>query len=143
MVPTVAIFGVKVTSPCGLTIRSPAPRSSAARRGRTKNVTSRPAWARRPPKYPPVAPAPTTSIRMTTPLNDGDRTRGSHLHQDIDDMLVGHASVKAWRGQGPAPATRTTARRAVARIKSGGVGFSTQRRAALHTLENRGNSLAA
>src|SRR5271163_1622579 len=64
MVPTAASFGVKVTSPCGLTICRPLSRSCAARRGRTRKVTSRPAWARRPPKYPPVAPAPTTKRRM-------------------------------------------------------------------------------
>ena len=32
--------------------------------GRTRKVTSRPAWASRAPKYPPVAPAPTIRMRM-------------------------------------------------------------------------------
>jgi hypothetical protein len=35
---------------------------SSARLARTRNVTSRFASARRPPKYPPTAPAPTTRI---------------------------------------------------------------------------------
>src|SRR5215470_4235355 len=54
----------KVTSPFGLLITRPAEASSPARRGRTRNVTSRPASSMRPPKYPPIAPAPTTSVRI-------------------------------------------------------------------------------
>src|SRR5882672_11186170 len=42
----------------------PASASSAARRGRTRNVTSRPACSILPPKYPPMAPAPTTRMRI-------------------------------------------------------------------------------
>src|SRR5271168_1745984 len=55
---------VSVTSPLGLLMTSPADASSAARRGRTRNVTSRPACSILPPKYPPIAPAPTTRMRM-------------------------------------------------------------------------------
>src|ERR1700691_990091 len=55
---------VSVTSPLGLLMTRPADASSAARRGRTRNVTSRPACSILPPKYPPIAPAPTTRIRM-------------------------------------------------------------------------------
>src|ERR1700720_4320891 len=53
-----------VTSPLGLLITRPASASSAARRGRTRKVTSRPAASILPPKYPPMAPAPTTRIRI-------------------------------------------------------------------------------
>src|SRR6185312_13049157 len=52
------------TLPDGLAIVSPASASRSARAGRTRNVTSRPASSSRPPKYPPVAPAPTTRKRM-------------------------------------------------------------------------------
>jgi hypothetical protein len=53
----------RVTSPKRLSIVKPVSASRAAQSGRTRNVTSRPASSRRPPKYPPVAPAPTTSMR--------------------------------------------------------------------------------
>src|SRR6202011_206870 len=53
-----------VTSPFGLLMTRPAPASSAARRGRTRKVTSWPACSIRPPKYPPMAPAPTTRTRI-------------------------------------------------------------------------------
>ena len=53
-----------VTSPFGLLITRPAVASSAARRGRTRKVTSRPACSILPPKYPPIAPAPTTRMRI-------------------------------------------------------------------------------
>src|SRR5262249_36239349 len=46
-------------SPAGLVRTSPFAASRAARPGRTRNVTSRPASSSRPPKYPPIAPAPT------------------------------------------------------------------------------------
>src|SRR6266700_885074 len=42
----------------------PAEASSWARRGRTRKVMSRPACSIRPPKYPPMAPAPTTRTRI-------------------------------------------------------------------------------
>src|ERR1019366_3211207 len=51
-------------SPRRLRISRPEAASSAARRGRTRKVTSCWAWSRRPPKYPPMAPAPTTRMRM-------------------------------------------------------------------------------
>src|ERR1700722_3907972 len=51
-------------SPLGLFTCSALARSCAARRSRTRKVTSRPAAARHAPKYPPTAPAPTTRIRM-------------------------------------------------------------------------------
>src|SRR5580704_11952830 len=54
----------KMTSPFGLLITRPAEASSAARRGRTRNVMSRPACSILPPKYPPMAPAPTTRTRI-------------------------------------------------------------------------------
>src|SRR5215467_10893954 len=54
----------RVTLPAGLAIVSPVAASRSARAGRTRNVTSRPASSSRPPKYPPVAPAPTTRKRM-------------------------------------------------------------------------------
>src|SRR6476620_9879183 len=53
-----------VTSPFGLLITRPAVASSEARRGRTRKVMSRPACSILPPKYPPMAPAPTTRIRI-------------------------------------------------------------------------------
>src|SRR6266851_2011441 len=53
-----------VTSPFGLLITRPASASSTARLGRTRKVTSRPACSILPPKYPPIAPAPTTRIRI-------------------------------------------------------------------------------
>src|SRR6266481_5419659 len=53
-----------VASPIGLLMTRPASASSAARRGRTRNVTSRPACSILPPKYPPMAPAPTTRMRI-------------------------------------------------------------------------------
>src|ERR1700738_4226351 len=53
-----------VTSPFGLLITRPALASSAARFGRTRKVTSLPASSILPPKYPPMAPAPTTRMRM-------------------------------------------------------------------------------
>jgi hypothetical protein len=53
-----------VTSPAGLLMTRPALASSDARLGRTRNVTSRPACSSLPPKYPPIAPAPTTRTRM-------------------------------------------------------------------------------
>ena len=56
--------GGRVTSPAGLVMASPVAASRSARAGRTRNVTSRPASSSRPPKYPPVAPAPTTRKRM-------------------------------------------------------------------------------
>ena len=94
---TVTSDGRRVTSPCGLRICSPFSRNCAARFGRTRNVTSRPASASRPPKYPPVAPTPTTRIRMDASLAGGDRNGacGGHLHYDINGMQAGHASVKA------------------------------------------------
>jgi hypothetical protein len=58
----------RVTSPAGLVIVSPVAASRSARAGLTRNVTSWPASSSRPPKYPPVAPAPTTRKRMTQPL---------------------------------------------------------------------------
>src|SRR5215469_12093435 len=64
MSPAVMSFGRTVTSPCGLTILRPSAASWAARRGRTRKVTSRPASAKRPPKYPPVEPAPITRRRI-------------------------------------------------------------------------------
>src|SRR5712671_2545257 len=47
----------------GLSMTSPRSLSAAARAGRTRNVTSALAAARRPPKYPPTAPAPRTRKR--------------------------------------------------------------------------------
>ena len=41
--------------------------NALARAQRTSNVTSCPANAIRPPKYPPTAPAPTTRIRIVIP----------------------------------------------------------------------------
>ena len=46
--------------PIGLSMTSPCSLSAAARAGRTRNVASAFASARRPPKYPPTAPAPST-----------------------------------------------------------------------------------
>src|SRR5258708_24770718 len=63
-VSAVTTCGANVASPCGLTICKPPSRSFAARPGLTRNVTSCPARASRPPKYPPVEPAPTTSKRI-------------------------------------------------------------------------------
>lgn len=40
----------------------------SARAGRTRNVASQPPSSIRPPKYPPVAPAPTTRNRMVQSL---------------------------------------------------------------------------
>src|SRR6266403_1545630 len=51
-----------VTSPLGLLMTRPASASSLARLGRTRKVTSRPASSSLPPKYPPIAPAPTTRM---------------------------------------------------------------------------------
>src|SRR4051812_33153250 len=63
-----------VTSPFGLLITRPAAASSEARRGRTRNVMSRPACSILPPKYPPIAPAPTMRMRISQflVLLDGD-----------------------------------------------------------------------
>src|SRR5476651_35070 len=55
-------------SPCGLCTVSPCSCTARARFSRSKNVTSWPACASRAPKYPPVAPAPTTNIRMRYPF---------------------------------------------------------------------------
>jgi hypothetical protein len=41
-----------------------------ARAGRSRNVTFLPASANRPPKYPPTAPAPTTSTRIILSTDD-------------------------------------------------------------------------
>src|SRR5262249_3929784 len=57
----------RVMLPAGLVIVSPVAANRSARAGLTRNVTSRPASSSRPPKYPPVAPAPTTRKRMDTP----------------------------------------------------------------------------
>src|SRR5258708_5130456 len=54
-----------VTSPFGLLITRPAAASSKARRGRTRKVMSRPACSILPPKYPPMAPAPTMRTRIS------------------------------------------------------------------------------
>src|SRR3954451_1448439 len=54
-----------VTSPFGLLITRPAAASSAARRGRTRKVMSPPACSILPPKYPPMAPAPTMRTRIS------------------------------------------------------------------------------
>src|SRR3954470_8722179 len=54
-----------VTSPFGLLITRPAAASSEARRGRTRKVMSRPACSILPPKYPPIAPAPTMRTRIS------------------------------------------------------------------------------
>src|SRR6201999_1946335 len=65
MVSACTVGGLfKVTSPFGLLITRPAEASSPARFGRTRNVTSRPGSSMGPPKYPPMAPAPTTRMRI-------------------------------------------------------------------------------
>src|SRR5215510_12151789 len=50
-----------LTSPATLFTNRP-PLSLAARPGRTRNVTFRPAASNRAPKYPPIAPAPIIRI---------------------------------------------------------------------------------
>src|SRR5579863_2406375 len=70
-------LGRTVALPSGLTICRPSLRRCAARPARTRKVTSRPAWARRPPKRPPIEPAPTTSIRM----GPDSSTQASHVHR--------------------------------------------------------------
>src|SRR5947209_15551659 len=68
MVPAWTTGGsFSVTSPFGLLITRPAAASSEARRGRTRKVTSRPPCSILPPKYPPMAPAPTMRTRISQP----------------------------------------------------------------------------
>src|SRR5580704_3892883 len=59
----------KSISPSRLRITRPVRASSAARRERTRKLTSRLASSSLPPKYPPIAPAPTTRTRIS--LSDG------------------------------------------------------------------------
>jgi hypothetical protein len=61
--------GMVVSVPSTAAIRSPSAASCARRPTRTRNVTSVPASARRAPKYPPTAPAPTTRTRTTVGLS--------------------------------------------------------------------------
>src|SRR4051794_23288601 len=79
-----------VTSPFGLLITRPAAVSSEARRGRTRKVMSRPACSILPPKYPPMAPAPTMRTRISqflllldTRLSRTLLIRGSRVPLDI------------------------------------------------------------
>src|SRR3954453_3242089 len=97
-----------VTSPFGLLITRPAAASSEARRGRTRKVMSRPACSILPPKYPPMAPAPTLRTRISqflllldsglsrTLLIRGSRVSG-HLH-------TRRVSLCARRNRTPSPA---------------------------------------
>ena len=74
--PATSRRGFILRSPCGLRTLRPTRRSLSARSGRTRKVTSRPAWASRAPKYPPVAPALTTKMRMApSPCSIGLRLR--------------------------------------------------------------------
>src|SRR5438105_3674037 len=65
-------------SPIGLSTRSPSRAICSRRAGRTRNVTSAPASASRPPKCPPMPPAPRTRIftLISLPLGGGSG-RGS------------------------------------------------------------------
>src|SRR3954471_2574039 len=97
-----------VTSPFGLLITRPAVASSEARRGRTRKVMSRPACSILPPKYPPMAPAPTMRTRISqflllsdtglsgTLLIRGCRVAG-HLH-------TRRGTLCARRNRTPSPA---------------------------------------
>ena len=61
---SVAEAGRIVKSPSVLRTSRPLSRIASRCAPRAMNVTSSPASASRPPKYPPTAPAPTTAIRM-------------------------------------------------------------------------------
>ena len=61
----IAVTGV-LKLPSGLSILRPSRTSCSRRFGLTRKVTSTPALASRPPKYPPVAPAPRIKIRIGT-----------------------------------------------------------------------------
>src|SRR6478735_7817128 len=102
---------------------SPVAASFSARAGRTRKVTSRPASRSRPPKYPPVAPAPTTRKRMGTsfraratgrPDQTGPSARGRRVevhgrvhgvepepragvHQDPARLVLGHREERVAR----------------------------------------------
>src|SRR5690242_7471414 len=67
-------------SPNGLSTTRPFRASCSARRGRTRKVTSAPASASRPPKYPPTPPAPRTRILMQPPS-------GVHSVEEIGVVL--------------------------------------------------------
>src|SRR3978361_410398 len=99
---------LSVTSPFGLLITRPAAASSEARRGRTRKVMSRPACSILPPKYPPMAPAPTMRTRISqflllldTGLSGTLPIRGSrvpgHLH-------TRRGTLRARRNRTPSPA---------------------------------------
>src|ERR1700689_1131858 len=66
----------RFASPRRLLITRPVSASWAARFGRTRKVTSRPASSNRPPKYPPMAPAPITRIFMAISLGAGSYHNG-------------------------------------------------------------------
>src|SRR5271169_697357 len=71
----------KSISPSLLRITRPVRASSAARRERTRKLTSRPASSSLPPKYPPIAPAPTTRTRISL-SNELGKISGRNLFED-------------------------------------------------------------
>ena len=104
---TVATGTVKL--PCGLMIWRPSRESCSARRDRTRNVTSRPARVRHPPKYPPIAPAPITRMRIEPfpqKLRDRSAIRPlSHNPSSVAACIVVSASF-ARGGESPALRSR-------------------------------------
>jgi hypothetical protein len=71
----------KSISPSRRRIARPVRASAAARHERTRKLTSRLASSSLPPKYPPIAPAPTTRTRIS--LSDGlGEIRRRNLFED-------------------------------------------------------------
>src|SRR5581483_9628916 len=89
-----------LASPTGLRMTKPALRSSSWRRSRTRNVTSAPASTSRPPKYPPIPPAPRIRMRMRPSL---ERLRackreygaGPALRQSLQSVALSGQIAKA------------------------------------------------
>src|SRR5580704_13458138 len=101
----------------GLSITSPRSLSAAARAGRTRNVTSALAAARRPPKYPPTAPAPSTRKRgpakfMPLPRPAADQRQAAQHVGGLAELLVSRRAHIGGRERGSwLPATRILAGR--------------------------------
>src|ERR1700691_3749306 len=87
-------------SPRRLLMTRPVSASWAARFDRTRKVTSRPASSSRPPKYPPMAPAPITRIFMAISPGAGSYHNGGANVLDgraeegmnelyFEDLLIG------------------------------------------------------
>src|ERR1700693_896078 len=82
-------------SPLELLTTRPCSARRFCRCGRTRKLTSAPASARRPPKYPPIAPAPSTRIRIAASASEGQLAREKGAQNRAITLPANHGMREA------------------------------------------------